>query len=90
MQPIVGGQLALPVFTSRQALLEGCGPYQHWVSIPADRLEDVRQEVGADVVYRDHALPDQVRHPGNHQGSGRVPGSNGNDEGGDDGRRVWA
>lgn len=90
MQPIVGGQLALPVFTSREALIDGCGPHQPWVSIPASRLEEARLQVGADVIYEDQALPNHVRHRRNEAASGRVPGHGTDDEGGDDGRRVWA
>lgn len=81
LQPVVGDQFALPVFTSSETLVQGCGPYQPWVSFRADRLEYVRQSVGAHVVYVNQALPLQVRHPGNDEVASNVTGTATDDEG---------
>lgn len=78
LQPIVGDQFALVVFSSPELLVAGCGQYQPWVSFAEDLLETVRRSTGADVVFKDKALPEYVRH-------GPPDPANGN-EGGTDGR----
>lgn len=75
LQPIVGEQMALPVFSSPELLIAGCGQHQPWVSFPEHRLDEVRRSTGADVVFKDKALPEHVRHPPPESGQETQEGS---------------
>lgn len=77
LQPIVGDQFALVVFSSPELLVAGCGPYQPWVSFAEDLLETVRRSTGADVVFRDKALPEHVRHGPPDSAAGTEGGTGG-------------
>lgn len=56
LQPYQGEQLML-VFSSPEAVEEGCGPYQSFVEIRADAVEEVAARAGARYVVMDEALP---------------------------------
>lgn len=51
------GQLALPLFSSLDELVADCGEGQPWVAIAAERVEEFRQIVGADVAVLDPSIP---------------------------------
>lgn len=48
---------ALPVFSSLDALVEGCGDHQPWLGIPVDLLGELQRRCGADEVLWDAILP---------------------------------
>lgn len=50
------GLLALPVFSSLDQLIADCGEGQPWVAIPAERVEEFRHIVGADLTVLDPAI----------------------------------
>lgn len=47
------GTLTLPVFTSPEALVAGCGSGQAWVGIPMERVDEFRSLVGAELAVVD-------------------------------------
>lgn len=56
-----GGQLGLLVYTSLERLVEACGDQQPWISVPLADLHTIAEQVEADVVLEDIALPDVER-----------------------------
>jgi hypothetical protein len=62
LQPLAKGQLALLAYSSRQSLLDGCGPEQHYVRLRAAMLPEAMRQCGADQVLIDAPLPDHLRH----------------------------
>lgn len=56
------GQLAALVFTSPEALHEGCGPYQPWVKVRVEDLDDVVAEAGAAGTLFNAVLADDARY----------------------------
>jgi hypothetical protein len=51
------GQLVLPVFSSLDQLIADCGEGQPWIAVAAERVEEFRQVVGADVAVLDPVIP---------------------------------
>ena len=64
MQPDKRGRRALPAFTSVRELVAGCGEYQPWVSVRAERLSAVAADAGAEIVLFNPTLSDEARHTG--------------------------
>ncbi|MQA10360.1 MAG: hypothetical protein GEU98_17750 [Pseudonocardiaceae bacterium] len=62
LHPDSAGRPMLLVYTSREALREGCGEYQPWVAVPANRLADVVADTGAYGVLVDPTLTEEARH----------------------------
>jgi hypothetical protein len=58
------GELALLIYTSLARLVEGCGDRQPWISVPKSEVRTIAEQVGADVVLEDAALPDTERRTG--------------------------
>ncbi|WP_281290255.1 SAV_915 family protein [Saccharopolyspora dendranthemae] len=56
-----GGQLALLVYTSLERLVKACGDQQPWISVPVAELHSIAEQVEAEVVLEDIALPDVER-----------------------------
>lgn len=55
------GRLAVLAFSSLEALVVGCGDLQPWASLPADKVAEIQQHSGADLVLWDAVLPDDQR-----------------------------
>lgn len=51
------GLLALPLFSSLEQLIADCGEGQPWVAVPAERVEEFRHIVGADLAVLDPVMP---------------------------------
>lgn len=64
LQPDVRGRLMLFAYSSREELDAGCGPYQAWVSIPADLIDEAAWRAGADGVLFNPILAEESRHTG--------------------------
>lgn len=62
LQPLTNGRLTLLAYSSKQSLLDGCGPEQHYVQLPAAKLPEAIRMCGADQVLIDTRLPDHLRH----------------------------
>lgn len=62
LQPLGDDQVALLTYSSRQALLDGCGPDQHYVRLPVDVLPQAMRQCGANRVLIDTSLPTHLRH----------------------------
>ncbi|MCI2423462.1 hypothetical protein MOQ72_39230 [Saccharopolyspora sp. K220] len=59
------GRLAVLAYTSLEALVHSCGDLQPWASLPADKVAEIQQRSGADLVLWDAELPaDQRRDAG--------------------------
>lgn len=56
------GRVTLLAFTTAQALEAGCGPYQPYVAVPAELLETVMTESGAERVLFNPVLAEESRH----------------------------
>jgi hypothetical protein len=54
--------LALPVYSSIEALIESCGDQQPWMGMPVDRLPELQRLCAAEVVLWDVAVPAEFRH----------------------------
>lgn len=52
-------QLALPIFTSLERLVESCGEEQQWLAVSRDDLRDVVNQTEADLVVEDYLLPNE-------------------------------
>ncbi|GAA2784914.1 SAV_915 family protein [Saccharopolyspora taberi] len=59
------GELALPTFTSLRRFVEGCGDRQPWIAVARADVQKIAEQVGAEVVLEDVALPDTERRTGN-------------------------
>ena len=59
---LVDDRTALFVYTTLEALVEGCGPHQPWVAVDAARVDAVQRVAGADLVVWDVPLPEELRH----------------------------
>jgi hypothetical protein len=55
------GRVAIPCYQSLEALVGACGDLQPWVSIPSDKLPEIQQRSGVDLVVWDAALPSEAR-----------------------------
>ncbi|GDY33884.1 SAV_915 family protein [Gandjariella thermophila] len=58
------GRLALLAYPSAQQLHAGCGPHQPWVALPAEEIERVAAESGAQTVLINAVLAEETRHKG--------------------------
>lgn len=61
LQPY-GGRLALLVYTSPEALEQGCGPHQAWIAVHPDDLDLVAAQAGANQMLFNPTLADESRH----------------------------
>lgn len=64
LRQTVNGEMVVLAFGALDALVEGCGPHQPWICLPADRLPDLVHSAGADGVLWDVALEPAQRHRG--------------------------
>ncbi len=55
------GRLVVLAYTSLDALVDGCGDRQPWVSLPAESIGEIVQASGADEVLWNQALPAEQR-----------------------------
>ncbi len=55
------GRTAVVAYTSLEALVENCGDLQPWASLPSDKVQEVQEHSGAEVVLWDVALPADQR-----------------------------
>lgn len=55
------GHTVLVVFSSLEAMAEGCGANQAWCSVRVDELDYLRAEAGADMTLWDVVLPEEQR-----------------------------
>lgn len=62
LQPDKRGRLMVMAYTSEEALVAGCGPYQAWVSIPSDLIGEAVKRSGADGVLFNPVLAEESRH----------------------------
>lgn len=53
--------LALVTYTSLERLVEGCGNQQAWISVPEAEVQQLAEQVGAQVILQDVPLPDDQR-----------------------------
>lgn len=56
------GQLAMLAYSSLEDLVRGCGKAQPWISVPVSRVSHVQREAGAQIVYWDVELPEEIRY----------------------------
>jgi hypothetical protein len=57
------GQLALMVYSSKEALVQACGTGQSWTKLHSADIPWLAKTVGFTVVLFDLALPPELRHP---------------------------
>ena len=55
-------RLALPVYDTVSDLVACCGRAQPWMAVPADRLAELADAAGADLVVPGLELPPELRH----------------------------
>ncbi len=55
------GRLVVLAYTSLEALVEGCGERQPWLSVRSEYLEQIVSGSGATEVLRNAMLPDEQR-----------------------------
>lgn|SRR5690606_7672775 len=55
------GRLAVLAYSSLDSLVASCGDLQPWASLPADKIAEIQQCSGADLVLWDAALPEDQR-----------------------------
>lgn len=53
--------LALMTYTSLERLVEGCGDQQPWISVPSAEVQQLAEQVAAQVILQDVPLPDDQR-----------------------------
>lgn len=56
------GQWTMLAYSNHEQLVTSTGEAQPWIAVPADRLWQVQQECGADVVLWDVDLPSEMQH----------------------------
>ena len=56
-------RLALPVYDTVADLVACCGRAQPWMAVLADRMGELADATGADVVVPGLELPPELRHP---------------------------
>lgn len=56
------GELAVLAYGSLDALVDGCGPAQPWICLPAERLDELVGRSGADGVLWEPELSEEQRH----------------------------
>jgi hypothetical protein len=57
------GQLALMVYSSKEALVQACGTGQSWTKLHSSDIPWLAKTVGFNTVLFDLALPAELRHP---------------------------
>lgn len=55
-------RLVMLAYSSLEELVRGCGEAQPWVAVPVDRVSQVQQDTGAEIVLWDLELPNEARH----------------------------
>ncbi|MHA6797918.1 SAV_915 family protein [Bounagaea algeriensis] len=55
------GRTAVVAYTSLDSLVQNCGDLQPWASLPSDKVQEIQERSGADVVLWDVALPADQR-----------------------------
>lgn len=61
LKPLEDGRLAMPLYTSLESLVAGCGEVQPWVALEESTVEQVFLDSGADVAMVDAALGEDAR-----------------------------
>ncbi|MFC5061944.1 SAV_915 family protein [Actinomycetospora atypica] len=56
------GQLALPVYDTVEDLVACCGRAQPWMAVRTDRVAELADATGADLVVPGLELPPELRH----------------------------
>lgn len=56
------GRFVMLAYSSLASLVACAGEAQPWVSVPTDRVSQVQEDCGADLVLWDVELPSEVRH----------------------------
>lgn len=64
LRQLEDGRLAVLAYSSLDALVGNCGELQPWVSLPSDKVAEIQQQSGADLVIWDAALPEDQRKGG--------------------------
>lgn len=64
------GQLVMLAYSNHEQLVTGAGEAQPWIAVPTDRVWQVQQECGADVVLWDVELPPEMQHTGSDEEEG--------------------
>lgn len=59
--PAKDGRTILLVYSALDRLVDGCGPEQAWVVLPATVLEQVRLAAGFELVLLDLVVPEEFR-----------------------------
>lgn len=59
---LVDDRIALFVYSTLEALVDGCGPDQPWVAVDASRIDAVQRVASADLMVWDVPLPVELRH----------------------------
>lgn len=55
------GRTAVVAYTSLESLVSNCGDLQPWASLASDKVGEIQEQSGAEVVLWDVALPDDER-----------------------------
>lgn len=64
------GQLAMLAYSNHEQLVTGAGETQPWIAVPTDRVWQVQQECGANVVLWDVELPPGMQHASSDEEEG--------------------
>lgn len=59
------GRVALACYSSVSSLVQCCGDLQPWVGIPRDKISEIQQRSGADLIAWDVELPAAARNDSN-------------------------
>ncbi|WP_022867440.1 SAV_915 family protein [Schaalia vaccimaxillae] len=63
LRRLTDGRIALLAYTALDRLADHCGPYQPWVLIPTDRLDEIERDQNFDVILLDAEIPKEFRRP---------------------------
>lgn len=62
LRTLTDDRLALPVYASVEELITCCGRAQPWMAVLVERLDELVEATGAEVVVQGLELPAQLRH----------------------------
>ncbi|WP_406692864.1 SAV_915 family protein [Saccharopolyspora sp. ID03-671] len=57
-------RVVMLAYSSLEALIRGCGEAQPWLAVPVNRISQVEQDTGAEIVLWDLDLPSEARRQG--------------------------